>query len=208
MKIQNIKLVGDTIVYTCELTKETWDDIAISKDSINSDRNIARFIQSVDENFIVLVVTHHAGIKYIYRDRNSHKEYASITISPEKLSDISSKLENGRIKPYSLKEIIQMEIDEYSFPVNIEEGVWLTNGYIKDNTAYFESTVEQEIDKSDLTYQDLEETKTEIINGLKETTSWLKKDQMEKEYFKVVYIYKDSRAKEFARITIGPEDLE
>lgn len=101
-----------------------------------------------------------------------------------------------------------MEIDEYSFPVNIEEGVWLTNGYIKDNTAYFESTVEQEIDKSDLTYQDLEETKTEIINGLKETTSWLKKDQMEKEYFKVVYIYKDSRAKEFARITIGPEDLE
>ena len=105
-------------------------------------------------------------------------------------------------------ELSQMEIAKMEIPSQIEEGVWMTDAYIEGNKIYYIATIENEIDASDLSSSDLREMKEGLIEDLKnEGLLMAHKKEIVKEKIHIVYVYKDSRGKEFAKIDIGPYDL-
>ena len=93
-------------------------------------------------------------------------------------------------------------------PSQIDEGVWLTDVYIRGNNIYYEATIENEIDPSDMSSSDLADMRALLIESLREEgLIILHKKELVKEGVRFNYIYKDSRGKEFAKITIESDEL-
>ena len=91
-------------------------------------------------------------------------------------------------------------------PSKIEDGVWLTDAYVKGNSLFYDIKVEAKIDPANLSSTDVADMRQSIIESLKEEKMLkLYKKNIVREDIHFVYVYNDSRGVEFARIDIGPE---
>lgn len=208
LTITDIAIENDIVVYTCSVYKEDWESMAMSSFFANSDKNMARVVSNISSETINKLIEHGLGLKYIYSSEETGEELLEIEMTAEKLKDIRERIKNGELEAYTIKEIIQMELEKLEIPSQIGEGIWMSDAYIDENKVYYIATIENEIDESDLSNSDLKEMKEGVIEGLKdEALLMIHKKELIKENIHIVYVYKDSRGKEFARIDISPYDL-
>lgn len=206
--IDDIQIEDNMIVYSCKFPHEMWETMYLGKDESTSDRNMARVISNFDSELVQKFIDIGLGLKYIYKSAETGEILMEIEMSSEKMEEISRKLQNDEIEPYTMIELSQMELAKMEIPSQLEEGVWLTDAYVKGNNIYYIATIENEIDKEDLSYADLEEIKEGCVEGLREEKIIaLHKKEVIRENIHFIYIYKDSRGIEFARINISPEDI-
>lgn len=208
ISITDIEVEQDIIAYTCKVGTEDWNAMSLASEVSNSDRNMARVISNVSNEAVDKFINHGLGLKYIYTSDITGETLLEVEMSAEKMKEIRDKVNSGEIQPYTMLELSQMEIAKMEIPSQIDEGVWMTDAYIKGNKIYYVATIENEIDASDLSSSDLREMKEGLIEDLKnEGLLMAHKKEIVKENIHIVYVYKDSRGKEFAKIDIGPYDL-
>lgn len=206
--ITDINIENDIVVYTCSVYDEDWESMSMPSNVANSDRNMARVISGMSSDAINKCVEYGIGIKYIYTSKETGEKLLEIEMSSDKITEIRDKVESGQLEAYSILELTQMELAQLEVPSQIEEGVWLTDVYIDGHNIYYIATIEAELDASELSPVEKEEMKESIIEGLKE--EWLvtrHRKEMVEENVHFIYIYKDNRGKEFARIDISPYDI-
>lgn len=208
MKLVDVSVENDMVVFVASLPKDLWEEsFLFGMDVVNSDKNVARVINSVDSQFINKFIKAGMGIKYIYRSSQSEEVLMTIEADCTRLKKIKKGMDSGEIVPYTTLEIFQMEIDGYDFPSKIEEGLWMTDGYIKEKTVYYIATLESNITSDDLSPSDVREFKQGILEGLKESLIVAHKKEMEREGIKIIYIYKNNNGDEFVRVEITSDDL-
>lgn len=206
--LTRIDVDKDIIVYSCRITKDNWDAMSLASEMATSDRNIARVISNISNNAVDKFIEYELGLKYIYISDETSEKLLEIEIPSQKLKEIKEKVDKGEVQAYTMIEISQMELAKLDIPSQIDEGIWLTDAYIKGSNVYYECTIENELDASDLSSEAIAELRASCIEGIKEEGMvMMHKKSIIKENIHFIYIYKDNRGKEFARITISPDDL-
>lgn len=206
--IDNVQIENDMVVYTCKLPAEMWQTMSLSKEASTSDCNMARVISNVDRRYAQNFIDAGLGLKFIYKSSETGGILMEVEMSAKKLEEILKKLQNNEIEPYTLMELTQMEISQMNIPSQMGDGIWLTDVYIKGNAIFYNVTIENVIDKDDISYADVENLKRECIMSLRgEKLMTIHKKEFIRENIHFIYVYKDSRGIEFARINIGPEDV-
>ncbi len=202
-------LEDETITFTYELTRSSFEEyfFVMSEKEVNSDRNIARMINSIEEQFVTLLINNELGMCLIYLDNKTGEALLTVNVDAERMAQIKKQLDEGSIEPYTAKELLQMEIDQYNFPCDMGDGTWLTDGYIRGNNVYYEVTLEFYITSDDLTYSDLQEMKWALVSYMEDTFVRSYKQDFYKENLHLIYIYKNNKGEEFARIDLSPDDL-
>ncbi len=203
--IQDVNVKEDLVVYDCLVDQE---QNMIQADSIlNSDKNYARTIASLDEKIVAGFMDADMGIKYVYKNKEG-KSLGALTISAQKMKEISNKLKSGEIKPYSVLEMSQVEIDQTTYPVQIGGNLWLTDGMVKDNYVINVITLEAKAEKSDFTEEDWFQTKNNTVEGLRESPLINScKEEIKEKDVHFSYVYKDVRDTVLTIIDIDYYDL-
>lgn len=206
LEITDASIDGDTLVCDCSVPTEYWEMIQSTIDKANTDRNVARVVKDFSDDYVEKLIAGGFGFKYVYKNNDTGKYLFSICVSPERLKDIKDRLDRGVLKPYSMLELTQMEIDKMNIPSKIEDGIWLTKAYIMGNSLFYEVRLDAEVDPSNVSSSDVSNIRQEMIESLKEEKIFkLYKKNIVSEGIHFVYVYKDSRGIELARIDIGPE---
>ena len=206
--MEDVSLDEDIIEYIVSLPQSIFDDsMAFGSDVANSDKNIARMLNSVGKEQVDKFIQAGLGLRYVYRSSDTGEVLMTIEADCDRLKNVMDGVANGDIVAYSALEIFQMEIDKYEFPIEIEDGVWLTDGYIKGNTVYYIANLESDITSDDLSYSDILELKQNILDGLKESLVNVHKKEMSQKGIRIIYVYKNNNGLEFARVEITADDL-
>lgn len=204
----NVEIANELVIYTCKVSKENWDAMFLSQEVSSSDRNIARAISNMDKETINKLIRTGLGMKYVYVSQETNRTLLEIEVQSNKLKDVSDKLEKGEIEPYTLLELTKIELAKMEIPSQMDEGLWLTDAYVKDNNIYYIATFEYEVDKSNITDDDIAEVKESCIAALREEPLISsRKKELIKENIHFVYIYKDSRGKECMTVSIAPNEI-
>ena len=208
MSIAGVSIDGDMIEFVATLPESLFEDgMAFDKEVVNSNKNVARMLNNINQEQLEKTIKAGFGIRYIYKGSNTGDTLMIIDASCERLKQVKEGMASGEIVPYTVLEIFQMEIDKYEFPSAIDEGVWLTDGYIKGNTVYYVATLESDITSDDLSYSDIIEMKQGVLEALKESLVGVHKKEMAEKGIRVIYVYKNNNGDEFARIEITADDL-
>ena len=204
--ITNLEVDNDFVEYTFQVNEEEWMEISlISDELIKNDRNLARVLGNFPSDITDQLIKYGIGFRSKYISAKTGKLLFELEMSADKIKEIKDKVNSGEIQPYSLIEATQIEISKMSFPVQIEEGIWMTSVYIEGNNVCYISSVEGEINPSDISNDDLKEMKEDIIEELKKSGLVIvHKEEILKENIHFIYVFKDSRGLEFARFDIGP----
>lgn len=197
----------DMIVFVASLPTSLFEDMAFGAEVANSDKNVARMLNNVNQEQLDKFIKAGFGLKYIYKSSDTDETLLTIEADCDRLKRVKEGVASGEIVPYTALEIFQMEIDRYEFPCEIEEGVWMTDGYIKGNTVYYVATLESDITSEDLSYSDIIDMKQGILEGLKETLVGAHKKEMAQKGIRVIYVYKNNNGDEFARVELTADDL-
>lgn len=209
ISITDIAVNDDVVSYTCVIGEDDWGDMSLVSEVASTDRNMARVISNVSNEAVDKFIEHGLGLKYIYKSAETGNILLEIEMSAEKMKEIRDKISKGELQAYTMIELSKMELAKLEIPSQIEEGVWLTDAYIEGSKIYYIATVENEIDPSDISKADLREMKEGLIDDLKkEGLIMMRKKEIVKENIHFVYVYKDSRGQEFARIDISPYDFD
>ena len=208
MKLVDVSLENDMVFFVASLPKDIWEEsFSLGADVINSDKNLARVLNNVERQFINKFIKAGLGLKYTYKNSENEEVLMTIEADCARLMKVKEGMDTGEIVPYTTLEIFQMELDGYEFPSKIEEGLWMTDGYISGKTVYYIATLESNITSDDLSLSDVREFKEGILEGLKETLVAAHKKEMEKNDIRIVYIYKNNNGEEFVRVEITSDDL-
>ena len=209
ISITGMDLNDDIISYTYSVSEENWKEIAGPEEIANSDKNLARIFNNIPRAAADLFVKHGLGLKMIYKSKESGETLRVLEIPADKLKEIKEKTDKGELDAYSLLELTKMEIAEMKFPAKLEDGVWMTNAYVKGNSICYEAKLDEKLNPSDLSSSDKANMKKELIKGLKEEGNlMIHKQEILKEDIHFVYIYNDKRGVELTRIDISPSDLK
>ena len=207
--LTDIDIEDDYIVYVADLTREEWSARFMPNNAVNSDKNIARIISVVSPELLQKYIDFEVGIKYLYREVESKGSLGEIEISHERIKDIKDKLERGLLPPYTIMELLAVEMSKYELPAQIEENAWITDAYIDGKVVFYETTITEDLDGYKMTEDESKEVKNELVKELLEwTTNSLYKDELIKEEVRFIYSYKDKSGNEYMRIEIGPEDYK
>lgn len=204
IKIINISYNDSTITYTAIIPPN--DLKTLLPDSIaDTDRNVARIISKIPDENIQLLIDAHLGLKYIYKNEGL-SIIKEVSLSPTKLREIRNKVIIGKIRPYSLIEFLQMDIDQSKLPIQVDDLCWMTEAKIYNNIVQYTLKIKMDIDLLDKGF--LEEVKQDIILDFKDNKSLLsyKKDFFE-ENIRFVYLYTNNRNRVIGRIVIKPSDI-
>ena len=204
----NVEIANELVIYTYKVSKENWDVMFLSHEVSSSDRNIARVISNIDKETINKLIRSGLGVKYVYVSQETNRTLLEIEVQSNKLKEVSDKLGKGEIEPYTLLELSKIELAKMEIPFQVGEGLWLTDAYIKGNNIYYIATFEYEIDKSNISDEDIAEVKESCIAYLREEPLISsRKEEFIKENIHFVYIYKDSRGKECMTVSIAPDEI-
>lgn len=206
--IQSIEIDGDEFVYVVSLPETIWEQQGLSQTDANSDKNIARVLANFNDETIEKLVEANLGFKYVYKNERNDSTFMVVILSADKIRDVHRRVKDGTLESFTMTEIAEKEISKMEMPMQIEKGIWLTDAYTKYGNVYYEAMIEAELDASDFDSKILAEMKTDIIKGLKEERMFMmNKKQILKDNTHFIYVYKDNRGKEIARIDISPSDI-
>lgn len=205
LTIREVNVKGDLVVYECSVEEEA--DMIQSDSVLNNDKNYARTLASMDEKVVKGFIDAEMGVKYIYKNKEG-KNLSEMTISAQKMKEISGKLRTGEIQPYSVLEMSQVEIDQTQYPVKITDNLWLTDAMVKDNYVINVITLEAQAEKSDFTEDDWWEAKKNTVAGLRESPLIASgKQEIKEKDIHFSYVYKDVRDTVLVILDIDYYDL-
>ena len=208
LTIDDVHVEGDLVIFEAAMPKSLWEDgMAFGSDVANSDKNVARMLTNVNQEQLEKFIKAGLGIRYGYKSLESGETFMTIAADCERLQRVKDGVASGEIVPYTALEIFQMEIDKYEFPCEIEDGIWMTDGYLSGTTVYYITNLDSDITSDDLSYSDIREMKQGILEGLKESLVSVHKKEMEQKGIRVICVYKNKDGDEFARIEISSDDL-
>ena len=208
IRIEDVSVKENIVIFVASLPKDLWEDsFSFGAEVANSDKNVARMLSNVNLNQVDKFIEAGLGLKYIYKDSENNEALMTIEADCSRLKRVKDGVLSGEIKAYTSLEIFQMEIDKYEFPCEIEEGVWLTDAYIRGNTVYYIANLESDITSDDMTPEDLKDFKDGILEGLNESMIRMHKNEMAQKGIRIIYVYKNNDGDEFARIDISSDDL-
>lgn len=207
--MEDVSVDGDMVAFVIDYPKDFWEEnFYLGSDIANSDKNVARMLNNISKEQIGKFIKAGLGFKFIYKSLETGESLLTIEADNERLSRVQHSMTIGEIVPYTVMEILQMEIDKYELPCEIEDGLWMTDAYIRGNTVCYIATFESDITSNDLSYSDISELKEDIIEGLKESlVDVAHKKEMSKNNIRIIYVYKNNDGDEFARIEITAADL-
>ena len=204
----SIDIDEDEFVFVVSASEDIWEQQGLSQADANSDKNIARVLSNFDSLVIEKLVDAHLGFEYIYKNERNDSIFMKLTLSADKIADVYRRVKNGTLEPFTMAEIAEKELSKMKLPEQIDEGVWLTDAFIKNGDIYYEAMIEAELEASDFDSETLAEMKAGIIEDLQEEKLFMiNKKLIIKDDTHLIYIYKDNRGKEFARIKIAPYDI-
>ena len=203
--IYDVSVNGDTVEMSYKMSKEMWADFSMWKDVKDPDIVKAKMLSTAANDAIRMFVDGGMGIKYLIYSFESNTKLMEISISPDKLQEIYEKKKNGE---YSTLFFIKKELAKRKMPVQLEEGFCITEAYVKDGKIYYVAQVDSEIDPKEVTSEDRELMKAGCLYSLRgEKILILNKKELMDENVHIIYILKDSRNIEYARIDLEPSDL-
>ena len=206
--ITDIELADDIVTYTVEISEEDWKTLSLDSEVTNSDRNLARVLASIPESSVTSFISVGLGLKYLYISAETHEVLGNLNMTPQKLKEIWDAMKSGELKAYTLIELSKMELERMNFPQDLGNGVWLMDAYIKGHNIYYETKLDKEVNPADISSDNLAGMKQGCLEGIKEQpVVMMRKKEMFDENIHLIYIYKDSRDKEFARIDLSPSDI-
>ena len=206
--LEDVKVEGDIVVYVVFMSDELLrESFSFGSEVANSDKNMAQLINNIGKNHVKTFLDAGLGIKYIYKSSETGDTYMTIEADCDRLQRVIDGIASGEIVAYSVLDKFQMEIDGYDFPVQLEEGFWLVDGYIRNRTVYYISKQESEMTTDDFSDAGLLEMKNGVVAALKETLLAGGKKEMAEKDIRIVYIYKNKYDDEFARVEITADDL-
>lgn len=209
ISIIGMDLNDDIVVYTYSVSEEDWENMAGSEELANSDKNLARIVDNVPSASLDLFIKYGLGLKMIYKSKESGETLRELEIPADKLKEIKEKTSKGELEAFSFLELTKMELTEMKFPSELEDGIWMTDAYVKGNTVYYVVKIDRKIDPSALSSADKAEMKQQLIRDLKaENSIMIHKDEIVKEDVHIVYIYNDKSGKEILKVDIKPSDLK
>lgn len=211
MTIEDVSIDGNIVELVYSMPKSFYElyeeNMSSFSDVANSEKNVARLFNLLNQEMVEKFIDAGVGLRCIYKCSDTGEILMTIEADCDRLKRVKEGVANGEIVPYSILEIFQMDIDKHEFPCEIEEGLWMTDGYIRGKTVYYIANLESDITSNDLSYSDIQEMKQGILEGLKETLVGLHKKEMAREGIRIIYIYKNNNGDEFARVEITADDL-
>lgn len=84
----------------------------------------------------MLLIDNEVGVIAVYLDRETKEEFMVLSIDPQRLSKVKKMLDNEEIESYIAMELIQIEIDKFDLPTELDEGLWLTDTYISGENVF------------------------------------------------------------------------
>lgn len=206
MTITDINLEGDFMVCTCEVSETIA--MSMSETMASSDENLARVLEGMDEDAVETFIDNGVGIKYVYYSQGTGDYLMEVSMSATKMKSLRNKMNAHTLQPNTLLDQMKAEVANMEFPMLIEEGLWLENAYVQGHDVCYVYSMEYEVDASTITQEDLQSTKAGCIEGLRDQPLISsRKNELKKERINFVYIYKDNRGVEFARVKIRPNEL-
>lgn len=191
LTISDVSVKEDMVIYDCVV--ERAEEMIQADSVLNNDKNYARTLLSMDEKVVASFIDAEMGVKYVYKNKEG-KKLSEMTISSAKMKEICNKLKSGEIKPYSILEMSQVEIDQTQYPLKISDNLFLTDAMVKDNYVINVITLEAQAEKSDFTEDDWWQAKQNTVLGLRESpliTSC--KEEIKEKDIHFSYVYKDVR---------------
>lgn len=204
----SVKVDGDYIVYDWEMTEEQWKSRSIPQDITTSDKNVAKYIGTLSPDIVQQLLYCRLGIAVSYKEKDTKKDLLSFSIEPQRLTKIKEGLDNGTIVPYTVLELLEQSVSKYKCPLQIDEGIWMTNVYVQGKNLYYEVEVDETIDFKDIPEKAKQDIKATFVSGVKDSGIFIAyKKELIKENVHFIYLFRDSNKKEVLVINIGPEDL-
>ena len=191
MSLVDVMMKGDMVVYTVQLTDTTQmiQDPAV----LNSDKNYARTLSNMDSTAVNQLVAAEVGLQYNYVTADG-KAYSQLVIEPQKMKDIRDRMRSGELKPYSVLEMSQIEINQMQLPAQVSDILWLTDAVVKDNFIIYEFTFEAQIEKSDISDAEWDEIRMNTADGLRESPLIMNaRQEIVDKDIHFSYVYKDVR---------------
>lgn len=207
LSIDRAKVDGDIIEYTASVPDSLFEAFILSEDEVNSDKYIAKFLKDINHQVLNEIIEAGFGLRFIYKSSESGKTLLRVEVDCDRLSRIKEGLDSGELVPFTVLELLQREIDISDFPYELDENLWMIDGYIKGNTVYYIYKLEGDITSDDLSYSDIMEMKQGILEDLEQVLLKFHKKEMTQKGIRLVYIYKNKYDKEFARIEITADDF-
>lgn len=208
LTIKDASIDENIVEYVVSIPQKFYEEnVSFGSDVANSDKNISRMLNSINQDQLDKLLDAGFGIRYIYKSTETDENLITIEADCDRLKRVKDGVAKGEIVPYTALEIFQMEIDKYEFPFEVEDGVWMTDGYIRGNTVYYIANLESDITSSDISYSDIKLMKQGIVEELKQSLVGIHKKEMDKDGIRIIYIYKNNNGDEFARVEITADDF-
>ncbi len=199
----DLELDGDLFAFTVSVPMDTWSNDALSQGDANSDKNIARVIYNYDDEQLQMLIDANLGFKYTYVAAHDNRTLMTVTIPPQKIDEVKQQLKDGTLVPYTIAEVVDLQVAQMAFPQEMGDEVWLTDMYTRDGDVYCEALLEYEVDPSYITDDVLASIKQDLIAALaQDPTLQVNKRQLQKENTRFIYIYKDNRGVQVAKVTV------
>ena len=208
LTMEEVLIQNDMAIYVISAPQKILKNLlSFDSEEANSDKNIARLLNSVGNESIEKFIEAGFGLKYIYKNSDTGEKLFTIEADCNKLKTVKEGVASGKIVAYTALELFQMEINKIEIPCEIDKSVWITDAYIKGNEVFYIVKLESDITSADLTAEDLRGMKSNVLDGLKQTLLRFNKDELSQSGIKIIYVYKNNNGEEFARIEISANDL-
>lgn len=136
----------------------------------STENGIAQLLTGYDEIFSISMIEAEAGFRTVVTSPSAYGLNSTkfVTVPASAIPIVYSKLKNGdfsSLKPYL--EMLQYTFSNMKFPLKVVNGVYLINGFIKDNEANWVYRIEGNIDSSNITDEIIQHNRMNLINNLR-----------------------------------------
>ncbi len=201
----DINVNVDTVEMSYKMSEKMWADFKQWEEIQNPDIIKAKLLSTASNDAIGIFVDDGMGLKYLIYSSETNKKLMEVCVSPDKLKEIYTKKKNGE---YSALFFVKEELAKKKLPVQIEEGCCITEAYVKGGKIYYVAQIDSEMDPKEITSDYLEILKGVCVYSLRgEKVLVLNKQELMDENIHIIYILKNSRNIEYARVDIEPSDL-
>ena len=136
----------------------------------STENGIAQLLTGYDEIFSISMIEAEVGFRTIvtFPTADGLNSTQFVTVPASAIPIVYSKLKNGdysSLKPYL--EMLENTFSNMQFPLKVVNGVYLINGFIKDNEANWVYRIEGNIDSSNITDDIIQHNRINVLNNLR-----------------------------------------
>lgn len=180
-------------------------------DNAASENGIAQLLSGYDEIFSTTMIEANAGYQFIITTPSPDglNKTRIVSVAPDAISSVYARLKNGDhspLQPYL--EMLQSTFSNMQLPARIAAGVYLTDGYIKDNEAHWIYRLEGVSDTSYFSEAVLQNNRINLINTLRANLSPEYLTEIEEKGITLHYTYTGEQGEILFEFILAAADLK